>query len=123
MGEGDPKLAMFIGAFLGWRGALFALVAGSFQGIVAWTIARAAGARIGPEHRAATPPAARLQQAATTSRLRARARRRARRMALPGQADDASGRALPFGPFLALGAIEFLFFGERILDWYLSFFE
>ena len=123
MGEGDPKLAMFIGAFLGWRGALFALVAGSFQGIVAWTIARAAGSRIGTEHRPRRHLLARLQRAATTSRLRARARRRARRMALPERADEPAAAHVPFGPFLALGAIEFLFFGERILDWYLSFFE
>lgn len=28
--------------------------------------------------------------------------------------------AVPFGPFLALGAAEYLFFGERLVDWYLS---
>ena len=31
MGEGDSKLLLFIGAFTGWQGALFALVAGSMQ--------------------------------------------------------------------------------------------
>jgi len=28
--------------------------------------------------------------------------------------------AIPFGPFLALGAAEYLFFGERLVEWYLS---
>ena len=34
MGEGDSKLLMMIGAFLGWKGALFALVGGAMQGLV-----------------------------------------------------------------------------------------
>jgi leader peptidase (prepilin peptidase)/N-methyltransferase len=28
--------------------------------------------------------------------------------------------AIPFGPFLALGGLLALFFGDRILDWYLG---
>ena len=32
-------------------------------------------------------------------------------------------RAIPFGPFLALGALEFLFFGDAILQRYLRLFE
>ena len=28
--------------------------------------------------------------------------------------------AVPFGPFLALGAAEYLFFGEQLVGWYLS---
>jgi leader peptidase (prepilin peptidase)/N-methyltransferase len=28
--------------------------------------------------------------------------------------------ALPFGPFLALGALCYLFFGEQIIEWYLN---
>ena len=30
---------------------------------------------------------------------------------------------IPFGPFLALGALEFLFFGERLLDAYFGLFD
>jgi leader peptidase (prepilin peptidase)/N-methyltransferase len=30
--------------------------------------------------------------------------------------------ALPFGPFLAFGAICYLFFGEQLIDWYLGLF-
>ena len=28
--------------------------------------------------------------------------------------------AIPFGPFLSLGAIAYIFFGTRIVDWYLN---
>jgi leader peptidase (prepilin peptidase)/N-methyltransferase len=30
--------------------------------------------------------------------------------------------ALPFGPFLAFGAVCYLFFGEQLIDWYLGLF-
>jgi leader peptidase (prepilin peptidase)/N-methyltransferase len=29
---------------------------------------------------------------------------------------------LPFGPFLAFGAVSYLFFGERLIHWYLGMF-
>jgi leader peptidase (prepilin peptidase)/N-methyltransferase len=32
--------------------------------------------------------------------------------------DASAARRIPFGPFLALGALEFLFFGDRIVAWY-----
>lgn len=146
MGEGDSKLAMLIGAFLGWRGALFALVAGSFQGIVAWTIARATGARIGPSEALVgsddDPPAKHAGAAAALPEGPGAASDTPSGTDTPPAADTPSGtdtppagdsdsgselssleRPIPFGPFLALGAIEFLFFGERIVDWYLSLFE
>ncbi len=30
--------------------------------------------------------------------------------------------AIPFGPFLAAGALIYLFWGNALIDWYLSFF-
>jgi hypothetical protein len=36
--------------------------------------------------------------------------------------ERAMRRAIPFGPFIALAALEFLFFGERLVDAYLSLF-
>jgi leader peptidase (prepilin peptidase)/N-methyltransferase len=49
MGEGDSKLLLMVGAFLGWKGALFTLVAGAFQGIVASTIAHFRKAEMAPK--------------------------------------------------------------------------
>ncbi len=48
MGEGDSKLLMMIGAFLGWQGALAALVLGAFQGLAIAAIFLAAGKRYEP---------------------------------------------------------------------------
>jgi leader peptidase (prepilin peptidase)/N-methyltransferase len=98
MGEGDPKLLAMIGAFLGVRGAVFALVAGAAQGLV-------------------------------VGLLMVFLRRRAKRGAhisesspAPTASDEPEfdpdahpgllQAAVPFGPFLALGALEY-YFGAR----------
>jgi leader peptidase (prepilin peptidase)/N-methyltransferase len=121
MGEGDAKLAMFIGAFLGWRGALFALVAGSFQGIVGYALARATGVKI-------TPPVEIEEDAPGAEHAEAHANENGGSPERgeeheKSDAGDAAKRWIPFGPFLALGAIEFLFFGGAIVEWYVSLFE
>lgn len=99
MGEGDPKLVAMIGAFLGTRGAMFALFAGAAQGLV-----------IG-------------------SALVLRRRRRGED-AVPAMGDDGGDEGalesdprfrkakVPFGPFLALGAIEYYFFGDYLIGQY-----
>ncbi|MBI2595862.1 prepilin peptidase, partial [Candidatus Daviesbacteria bacterium] len=30
------------------------------------------------------------------------------------------GQTIPFGPFLALGSVVVIFWGDKILNWYLS---
>jgi leader peptidase (prepilin peptidase)/N-methyltransferase len=50
MGEGDSKLLLMIGAFLGWQGAAFALFAGAAQGLVAAAVGLVLG-RVRPETR------------------------------------------------------------------------
>lgn len=104
MGEGDSKLLMMIGAFLGWQGALFAVFAGAAQGLVTYVMTRVTalfGVKVETEP----------QQPAADG----------------GEADGAledgepppdywGHMKLPFGPFLALGALEYLFFGDAALD-------
>ena len=75
MGFGDVKFLACIGAFLGWKGMLFSLFAGSV-----------AGALIGIAMIAAT---------------------RGR-----------SGGRIPFGPYLALGALVWVLAGPELLDLY-----
>jgi len=125
MGEGDSKLLLMIGAFLGWQGALFALFAGAAQGLAVAIVALLRGKLKPPP-----PPTAADARAPT---------------AVPG--DPTSGDApqpdgehgddeplddeppprwvghmkLPFGPFLALGALEHLFFGDVITAAWLDF--
>jgi leader peptidase (prepilin peptidase)/N-methyltransferase len=100
MGEGDSKLLMMIGAFLGWRGALFSVVAGSVQGLVFAGLALASGRKLTPdiEERIIDGEVIEAPEQPDTSRV--------------GQLK------LPFGPFLALGALEYLLAGDAILSWY-----
>ena len=74
MGRGDMHLLAMIGAFFGWTGVVFSLVAASFLGI-----AGALASRIG------------------------------------------FGRHLPFGPYLVVGAVVWMFGGWRLFAWYAEF--
>ncbi len=107
MGEGDAKLLLLVGAWLGWRGVLFALFAGSLQGTVVAIVtllrhgrleepesvkkeredAAAEGEPLDPDDPLAEPPGS-----------------------------GAGAQRLAFGPFLILGALEYLFFGRVLLE-------
>ena len=73
MGMGDVHLMGVVGAFFGWFGVFFTLLAGSIYAIVAALLGR-----IG------------------------------------------FGRRLPFGPFLVLGGLTWLFGGWKLAEWYLE---
>ena len=75
MGGGDVKLLAMVGAFLGWRGVVVTLLAGSLLGAVVGVVIMLAFGK-------------------------------------------STKYAIPFGPFLAAGAIVYLFFGEEIITWY-----
>jgi leader peptidase (prepilin peptidase) / N-methyltransferase len=113
MGEGDAKLLLMIGAFLGWEAVLFSLVAGSLQGLVAAGLATAFGVPLVPsipEHEENVGQSPESAQPAGEERA--------------GGVDDAreleetsSAPMMVFGPMLALSALEFLFFGDVIVTW------
>jgi leader peptidase (prepilin peptidase) / N-methyltransferase len=110
LGLGDSMLLAVVGALLGWRGVLVALfggsVIGSVLGISALLIARAGAGRDEAEATARdeAEPAARDEAAAHDAQGPA-----------PGEpaADDGGPSLmrteLPFGPFLAMGALLYLF--------------
>lgn len=77
MGFGDVKFLACIGAFLGWKGALFSLFAGSMV-----------GALVG--------------------------------VALVIATRGRSGGRIPFGPYLALGSVLWVFAGPEMIDLYLA---
>jgi leader peptidase (prepilin peptidase) / N-methyltransferase len=77
MGAGDMKLGAMLGAFLGWKIALFALMVAVVLGGVSAVALMAIGARNRKD-------------------------------------------AIPFGPFLALGGAAALFWGEGVVQWYVS---
>jgi len=77
MGRGDLKFLAAIGAFLGWRGVLFSIFAGSVFGSIVGLATLVIGKRVW-------------------------------------------SAKLPFGPYLALGALVWMFFGEKFVHWYLQ---
>lgn len=119
MGEGDSKLLMMIGAFIGWQGALFSLMAGALQGVIVVAISLLLGRRV---------------TAAQIPRIDGETERNSETTEVTGErepmhddVDEPQPRyighyKIPFGPFLALSALEYLFFGERIVNAYLSIF-
>jgi leader peptidase (prepilin peptidase) / N-methyltransferase len=76
MGRGDLKFLAAIGAFLGWRGVLFSIFAGSVFGSIVGLTTLVIGKRVW-------------------------------------------SAKLPFGPYLAFGALVWMFFGEKFVNWYL----
>jgi len=100
MGEGDSKLLLMIGAFLGWRGALFSVIAGSLQGLLFALFALATGRKLTPDIE---------ERVIDGERIEAPEEPETSRFGL---------LKLPFGPFLALGALEYLLAGDAIVSWY-----
>jgi len=77
MGGGDIKLLAMLGAFLGWKGVIFTILAASAIGTL---VGIAVALRTGGGRRL----------------------------------------AIPFGPFISLGAILNVFFGTQIIEWYVA---
>jgi leader peptidase (prepilin peptidase)/N-methyltransferase len=123
MGLGDAKLVMLAGAWFGWQGALFTLLAAAIQGtLVALAVFVAKG-------RIDEPPAVvteRQEMLAALETLEGDARRELEEELAKDPLATAPGQGLgkarlAFGPFLALSTIEFLFFGDALLEAYLAF--
>jgi leader peptidase (prepilin peptidase)/N-methyltransferase len=122
MGLGDAKLLLLAGAWFGWKGAAFALLVGAVQGTVVALVVLLVKGRI-EEPAAVREERALLKQELAALEGDARAER-LREMAadpLAAEAEEGIGKArIPFGPFLAIAIIEYLFFGELLLDAYLG---
>ncbi len=100
LGLGDRWLLAMEGAFLGWSALLpivfLSSVQGSIVGLALMATGRAQTGEPRPE-RGSSPVSA----------------------SPPGEEDWVPPRnALPFGPFLALGAVEWLFLGPGLWGWY-----
>jgi leader peptidase (prepilin peptidase)/N-methyltransferase len=118
MGLGDAKLVMLAGAWFGWQGAVFALLAGAVQATVVALAVYLARGRI-DEPEAVIRERQELQALLETSTGEARAEleREIARDPLAFEPEAGLGKArLAFGPFLALATIEYLLFGDVIVQ-------
>jgi len=132
MGLGDAKLLAMVGALLGPSAVLFALSAGSLQGLLAVGLARVTGWKLGPD-----PSLLDDDEDDEDDEDDGEADEKGEKTAEVAPADapaDAPAEAstdapaedpgllrtpIPFGPFLALGAMEYMFGGDVILRWWL----
>ena len=118
MGLGDAKLVMLAGAWFGWQGAAFALLAGAVQATVAALAVFLARGRI-DEPEAVIRERKELQALleSTEGEERAELEREIARDPLAFEPEAGLGKArLAFGPFLALATLEYMLFGEVIVQ-------
>ena len=118
MGLGDAKLVMLAGAWFGWQGALFALLGGAVQATVVALAVYLARGRI-DEPEAVIRERRELQALLESSSGEARAEleREIARDPLAFEPEAGLGKArLAFGPFLALATVEYLLFGDVIVQ-------
>lgn len=139
MGLGDVKLLAMVGAFLGWRGVVFTLVVASASGALVGVallllagegIEGRRGVKIGIGTGAAFLLASlSLEVAVAGATPGWDTAAAAAALALPvgmlagmwGAVHKAArSLPIPFGPFLALGAIIHLLAGQTITSWYLG---
>ncbi len=116
MGMGDAKLMMLAGAWFGWAGAAFVLLAGAIQGTLGALAIFAVKGKI-DEPEAVTRDREELQQAAAGGDEDAKHALAEDPLAEP-QGEGLGAARLPFGPFLILACLEFLLAGDWIFAWY-----
>lgn len=118
MGLGDAKLVMLAGAWFGWQGAVFALLGGAVQATVVALAVYLARGRI-DEPEAVVRERRELQALleSSTGQEREQLEREIARDPLAFEPEAGLGKArLAFGPFLALATVEYLLFGEVIVQ-------
>ncbi len=112
MGLGDAKLELLIGAWFGWPGVLFTLFAGSIQGTLAALLIYARHGKI------EEPEAVRREREEAIAA--GEPLDESDPVAEPPE-DGLGGARVPFGPFLVLGALEYLLFGPWLLAHWSTF--
>jgi len=122
MGEGDALLLMMIGAFIGWRGAAFTLLAASLQGTLFALLSGLVFVLTGKQ--LLGQPGERdlsvLEDDESDPGFNDDERRARSSEPPPRYWGHLKAK---FGPFLALSALQYLFFGDAIIDWAANLFH
>ena len=122
MGLGDAKLAMLAGAWFGWPGALFALLAGAVQGTAVTLAVLLVRGRIeepGAVQREREELQRQIEQSEGAQRAALEQELERDPLGTAPEPGLAAAR-LAFGPFLILATLEFMLFGEAIVREYLN---
>lgn len=135
MGLGDAEILALVGALLGPAGVLFSLGAGAVQGVVAAVIARILGVRIGPEHGDEvedvddTDDSAQSVSGSETEKSENDPAETSEQQTNADASEDSGSEAdqssktplkVPFVPFLALAAVEYLLGADTLVVRWLS---
>lgn len=126
MGGGDFKLMAMIGAFLGWQSLPFVFFASSVQGVLFAAVLRLLRAEpalppylLEDPHEEAEPTGEQPDRASPAPSPDEEAAPPEPEAELGSQSELAFARmVMPFGPFLALAAIEYIFFGDILIRWF-----
>ncbi len=118
MGLGDAKLLMLAGAWFGWQGATFALLAGAVQGTLVTLVVFLVQGRI------EEPEAVKREREELLAEIenaegaeRAELEEELARDPLGTEATEGlAGARIPFGPFLAIATLEYLLLGDVIVN-------
>lgn len=122
MGLGDAKLLALAGAWFGWKGTLFALLAGAVQGTAfAVAILLVKGKIEEPEAVRREREEALAELAKLEGPERDAFEAELSRDPLAREAAAGLGQArIPFGPFLSLAVLEYFFLGDSLVEGSLS---
>ncbi len=117
MGLGDAKLLALAGAWFGWLGAVFALLAGAVQATLVTLVLLVTRGQIEePESVVAEREELQKLLESAEGEERAALEREIELDPLAHAPEPGLGKArLAFGPFLCLAVIEYLFFGELVI--------
>ena len=122
MGLGDAKLLMVAGAWFGWKGAMFALLAGAMQGTVMALLVMILKGRVEESDTVQRERDAILKELEAIQDPEERARAEKELENDPLFEDGAGGglARVAFGPFLSLAMVEYLFLGDVLIARYVS---
>lgn len=118
MAMGDAFLVMLAGAWFGWRGVLFTLFAGAVQGTIAVIFTTLIKGKIEePEEVKKEREAILAEIAELPEEEREQAMKEWKEAdPIAEEAGEGLQARVAFGPFLCIAVIEFLLFGQTIID-------
>jgi leader peptidase (prepilin peptidase)/N-methyltransferase len=116
MGLGDAKLTLLAGAWFGWQGAVFTLLAGAVQATLMVVVVYSMRGKLEEPEAVQRERAELMEELAKVSpEERAEIEAELANDPLADAPEDGFGKArIAFGPFLVLAALELLVFGDYI---------